>query len=367
MDFLGLGSSQPVRATAAATLEEYTVGSCGPRGFYGTTRKHLELEAAIARFLGTPDAISYSDATATIASSIPAFAKKGDVLVIDEGCSYGVMAGAQLSRARVVMFKHNDAADLAAKLEAVNAADAAYAATQRRFIVVEGVYLDSGDLAPLPAIVDLARKHCWRVVVDDSVGIGAIGRTGRGSIEHCGLLVSDVDVLVGSLSTAFASVGGFCVGPRDVVDHQRLSGAGYCFSASAPPFLCATAAAAIGQVQDDVEGRLCAELKERCRAAHRALFDACGPPSGALTLLSAPEVPVKHLQLPAGTPPSAASEIIRLCCEAGFLVSRSHRSPSSSSPAPPKIRVCITLAHSDREVAAMAIVLGRAAQQVLRG
>lgn len=366
MDFLGLGVSARVREAASRALDEYTLGSCGPRGFYGTTRKHLELEARLARFAGTPDAISYSDATATIASSIPAFAKRGDVLVVDEGCSYGVMIGARLSRARVVTFRHNDVADLERHLRAVGDADRAYASTQRRFVVVEGLFTDSGDLSPLVDIVQLARRHCWRVIVDDSAGIGVLGATGRGTIEHLGLASSDVDVLVGSLSTTFGAVGGFCVGSREIVDHQRLSGAGYCFSASAPPFLCATAAAAVSEV-DERGAELLPALRSRAVAAHDALVSRVPQ----LRAISTPFSPVQHLRLPgraATSYPSgadaAARDLIRRCAADGVLLSRSHAVPPVTRT-PLSIRVCVTIAHTDAEIDAMVVALSTAARAVL--
>jgi len=179
-------------------------------------------------------------------------------------------------------------------LVAVGAADAAFSSTQRRFVVVEGLYADSGDLAPLSDIVNLARQHRWRHHGhSDSCGFAVLGQTGRGSIEHCGLAPEDVDVLVGSLSTTFASVGGFCVGSREVVDHQRLSGAGYCFSASAPPFLCATAVAAISEVDQRGEPQL-RVLRDRAAALHRALLTEVSQ----LKVISAPDSPVQHLLLP---------------------------------------------------------------------
>ena len=165
-DFLGLGSSAAVKEQARATLERYTVGSCGPRGFYGTTRKHLELEDDIAAFMRKDQSITYSDATATIASAIPAFAKRGDVLLVDARANYGIMAGARLSRSSIVKFRHNDLEDLKSKLLEVRSADERASGTAaqslalltRRFIVVEGLYANTGDLCPLDAVEELARE-----------------------------------------------------------------------------------------------------------------------------------------------------------------------------------------------------------------
>lgn len=312
-DYLALGASAATYDAARKTLEEYSLGSCGPRGFYGTTLKHLEMESCIASFMGTTESITYSDAIATVASAIPAFAKRGDVLLLDSGCSLGVLTGARLSRSRVIFFKHNDMADLRRQLEAVRKADRTKtdnSLQQRRFVVVEGLYANYGDVCPLAAVVGLAREFKWRTIVDDSCGVGVLGATGLGIVEHAGLKTSDVDILLGSLSTSLGSVGGFCVGSREVVDHQRLSGAGYCFSASAPPFLCATATASLRQMLADggAAGRkMLADLRARSRRVHDLLAGDKAL-AAVLRVVSDPDSPIKHLQLVAPAPAGAAPD-----------------------------------------------------------
>ena len=327
-DFLGNGADEGVRGAAISTISEYTVGSCGPRGFYGTTPKHLELEDALATFLGAPESITYSDATATVASVIPAFAKRGDVLLVDAGAGYGIMTGARLSRSKVVPFRHNDMEDLEDKLRAAREADETRgdeSARQRRFIVVEGLYTTTwGDLCPLPDILRLAREYRWRVIVDDSGGFGVLGATGRGTTEHYGLAPLDVDVLIGSLSTSLSSVGGFCIGSREVVDHQRLSGAGYCYSASAPPYLCAAATAALRRMES--QPRLLSALRIRAEALHAALVDTLP----GFTIVSEPASPVKHLLLTVG--PGAGFPRVIGDADVGGSSGGPHASAATSSP-----------------------------------
>jgi len=422
-DFLGLGAHPQVSAAVATTLDEYSLGSCGPRGFYGTTAKHLELEDAVAGFLGTPESITYSDSVATVASAIPAFAKRGDVLLLDAGVNHAVQTGARLSRSRVLLFSHNDTRDLRAQLEAVRAADVGRRDTsllQRRFIVVEGLYANSGDICPLREVAALAREFRWRLIVDDSLGFGALGRTGRGITEHHGLATLDVHVLLGSLATSLGSVGGFCVGSREVVDHQRLSGAGYCFSASAPPYLCAAASTAVRLLQEDpgLPGR----LATRCVAVHAALAAACG---ATLELAGDPLSPVKHLRLRADTrglaqqlarqprtdsggggggsspttaaaapsPAAAAASpaaglgdlsaaaaratvaaravdeavlaaAAQACLAEGALVGLTRYLPSDALAPRPSLRVCVTLLHTEEELQLLARAVACAAAAV---
>ncbi len=111
-DFLNVAGDPETKRVAKAALDVYTVGSCGPRGFYGTTDAHLSLEAALADVIGCEETITYSDATATVASAIPAFAKRQDVVFLDDAVNHAVQTGCTLSRCKVVRFRHNDMADL---------------------------------------------------------------------------------------------------------------------------------------------------------------------------------------------------------------------------------------------------------------
>lgn len=426
MDFLALGSAPETVAAATSTLEEYSLGSCGPRGFYGTTIKHLDLEQELAVFMGTEESITYSDGMAAVASAIPAFAKRGDVLLVDAGCSHAILTGAKLSRSKVIFFAHNDLADLAKQLEGVAKADRTKrndSLSQRRFIVVEGLYGNYGDVCPLKDVVALAKRYKWRTIVDDTCGVGVLGATGKGIIEHCGLDMGQVDILLGSLATTLGSVGGFCVGSREVVDHQRLSGAGYCFSASAPPFLCATATTALKQMTSaEGKGKL-ATLTARSKSVH-ALLAANPSVSSLFTVVSDPLSPIKHLQLKAGaaplpidvhahiartvgassTPspssrspsadlllPSAASldatprstieglltarvaeekvldAVVKAVAAAGYLVTFTHYLPTELLAPRPTLKFYVSLAQEDKDLQGLVNAIGQAAAKVAGG
>jgi len=231
-------------------------GSCGPRGFYGTIDAHLEVEEAMSSYLGTEGAILYSDGASAATSTVAAFAKRGDLLIVDEGVSESLLVGVTLSRANVRYFRHNDVKDLKRVLEKVRLQDVQYkrkSTDQRRFLIVEGLYRNWGTIAPLKEIVKLKEEYHYRLIVDDSHAIGTLGKNGRGSLEHAGLKpMVHAEIITFSLENALGSVGGMTVGSEEVVDHQRLSGAGYCFSASAPPFLSKVCLASVRRL----EGRL---------------------------------------------------------------------------------------------------------------
>ncbi|KAI0562157.1 serine palmitoyltransferase LCB1 subunit [Gracilaria domingensis] len=124
---------------------------------------------------------------------------------------------------------------------------------QKRFIVVEAIYANSGHVAPLDCIVALKNKYKFRLLLDESFSIGVLGNGGRGALQQFGIARNDVEICTADLGNAVESVGGFCVGNTEVVEHQRLSGAGYCFSASQPPFLAAAATAALSVVEQEGE------------------------------------------------------------------------------------------------------------------
>lgn len=266
-DYLGLTGNKDINDACRATINKYGVGSCGPRGFYGTIDVHLQLEELLAKFLGTEGAIVYSYDIATVSSVIPAFAQANDILVVDEFCGYPIQMGCQLARSQLHYFKHNDMADLERVLQRVDQQERrARKPLTRRFIIVEGIYANFGDLAPLDKIAQLKEKYKYRLIVDESFSFGVLGATGRGACEHFGLQSSQVDIVCAGLGAAAASVGGFCAGDRDVIEFQRLSGGGYIFSASAPPYLATAATCALQHIISHK-----ADLLPRLRANAAAL------------------------------------------------------------------------------------------------
>ena len=175
-------------------------------------------------------------------------------MLIDEACCEPILTGANLSRATVQYFKHNDMADLERLLTSIAKDDRKLRrdpTQQRRCIVAEGLYRNTGAICPLPQILALKERFFYRIILDESLSFGSLGKTGRGVTEHYGIPIGDVEIVTLALDTALASVGGVCIGTREIVDHQRLSGAGYCFSASAPPFLAAAAVEALSIMEKD--------------------------------------------------------------------------------------------------------------------
>jgi serine palmitoyltransferase len=164
---------------------------------------------------------------------------------------------------------------------------------QRRFILVEGLYKNFGDLCPLPDIVALKKKYCYRLYLDQTFSFGCFGATGRGITEQFNIPLEEVDIMSVSISHALGSVGGMCVGTSEVVDHQRLSGAGYCFSASAPPFTSSAAIAALHILEK--EPKLVEKLQGNARFLSKGLQKIAG-----LVVTSDEISPVIHVSLDGG-------------------------------------------------------------------
>jgi serine palmitoyltransferase len=139
----------------------------------------------------------------------------------------------------------------------------------RRFIVSEGLSLNCGDIAPLDKLVTLKRKYKYRLILDESQSIGVLGSRGAGLTDYFDIPSVDVDIIVGSMANALCSSGGFCAGSEEIIDHQRLSGLAYCFSASIPAMLAVSASEAIKTIKD--QPNLLTELNERAKTFRQNL------------------------------------------------------------------------------------------------
>lgn len=376
-DFLGIGQGDELKKVTLKALDQYGCGSCGPRGFYGTVDSHLKTEADLAAFLGAEDAIAYSDAAATVSSCIPAFAKKGDLILADRGVTEPVQTGLDLSRSTIKFFKHGDMADLERLLKEVAAQDKATkrdVLDQRRFIVVEGLYRNYGDICPLPQLLELKARYSYRLVVDESISFGTLGATGRGLAEHFNLPASCIDISTMSFAAVLGSIGGACVGTSEVVDHQRLSGAGYCFSAAAPPFTAAAASEALRILKEQGP-----ELLSKMRANSLRLQEAVkNIPS--LRLVSCPESPLVHVAV-AGTNGNGENgrgvlteqyiarcrqqleAISAMCAVDGVAVVVSNFTDKEKCHPQPTLRISVTARHTSEQIDFCASALQRAAQK----
>ncbi|GLH08291.1 Serine palmitoyltransferase 1 [Gryllus bimaculatus] len=292
-NYLNFVGNEIIEKSAIDTIHKYGVGSCGPRGFYGTVDVHLDLENKLAEFMEMEEAVVYSYGFSTIASAIPAYAKRSDVIFVDEKVNFAIQKGLDASRSRLKFFKHNDTNDLESLLleqAELDKKNPKKANVTRRFLIVEGIYMNTGEICPLPALIELRKKYKLRIFVDESVSFGTLGVTGRGVTEYFDVPKQDVDMIMCSMEWALGTIGGFCVGSSFIVEHQRLSGLGYCFSASLPPLLTVAASKALDIMTKDIT--IFSDLKDCCELMHSALETING-----LKTKSHKHSPVKHLVL----------------------------------------------------------------------
>ncbi|KAM7280011.1 hypothetical protein ACFE04_007145 [Oxalis oulophora] len=362
-NYLGLVGNEQLHNSCISAMEKYGVGSCGPRGFYGTIDVHLDCEAKIANFLGTPDSILYSYGLSTMFSAIPCFCKKGDIIVVDEGVHWGIQNGLYLSRSTIVYFKHNDMQSLQSTLEKITAGNAR-AKKLRRYIVVEAVYQNSGKIAPLDEIIRLKEKYRFRILLDESNSFGVLGKSGRGLTEHCGVPVDKLDIITAAMGHALASEGGFCTGSSRVIDHQRLSSSGYVFSASLPPYLATAAITAIDILEENPN--LITQLKRNISDLRKGLSNV-----PAFSIASHPESPIVFLELKKSTG-SEESDLQmlehiadRMLKEESIFVVASKRSKLDKCRLPVGIRFLVSAGHSESDLLKASESLKRVATSVL--
>jgi serine palmitoyltransferase len=352
-DFLGMQTSEALRQASTDALKKYGCGSCGPRGFYGTIDTHLQLEDTISKFTRTEAAIMYSDGASTCSSTVAAFAKRGDVLVVDEGVYEPLSTGVYLSRANVHWFRHNDMEDLERVLKELQAIDKKLRRkpnAQRRFIVVEGLYKNLGTIAPLDKVVELKHKYHYRLILDESFSFGTLGKTGRGALEaHGKNPMYDAEIVTIALENALGAIGGVTVGNEEVVDHQRLSGAGYCFSASVPPFTASAAMASLNLMatEPDLVQKLQANVLYMYEQLESKLIKK-------LVVTSDPRSPIVVLQLERESKYEAVimSEIMQECLQRGIAIVATGQDSSSHmrTVLAPCIRMIVSTLHTKEDI-----------------
>ncbi|XP_026128971.1 serine palmitoyltransferase 1 [Carassius auratus] len=367
-NFLGLLDSERVKLKALSSLKKYGVGTCGPRGFYGTFDVHLELEERLAKFMGTEEAIIYSYGFATIASAIPAYSKRGDIIFVDEAACFSIQKGLQASRSFIKYFKHNDMEDLERLLKEQEIEDQKNprkAKVIRRFIVVEGLYINTADLCPLPQLVKLKYRYKVRIFLEESMSFGVLGEHGRGVTEHFGVNIDDIDLISANMENALASIGGFCCGRSFVIDHQRLSGQGYCFSASLPPMLAAAAIEALNIMEEDPG--LFRVLRDKCKHVHKALQGTPG-----LKVIGEPLAPALHLQLE-NSSGSRTDDLKLLRAIVDYSLDRQialtlarYLDKEERFLPPPSIRVVVTVEQTQDEIQTAAQCIREAALKILK-
>ncbi|MGE5480679.1 MAG: aminotransferase class I/II-fold pyridoxal phosphate-dependent enzyme [Chloroflexota bacterium] len=247
-NYLGLTAHPHVRQAAKDSVDKYGTGCSGSRYLTGTLDLHNILEERLAKFLGFESVLLFSTGYQTALGIISTLAQKGDVVIGDKENHACIVSGAMMAKGAFVDFKrykHNDMEDLERQLKTIPE-------SAGKFIVSDGVFSVTGEILNLPEMIRIARKYGARFLIDDAHATGVIGVGGRGTASHYGL-TEQTDLVMGTFSKTFASLGGFVAGPERVTNYLKHNSPAIIFSASPTPQSCASALAALDILEQQPE------------------------------------------------------------------------------------------------------------------
>ena len=268
-NYLGLTHHPKVLEAAQRALYQYGSGCTGSRFLNGTLDLHHQLEDALARFLGKEECLVFSTGYNANLGFISALVGRGDVVMLDKLDHASIVDGAKMSFGDTERFNHGDLASLDRKLERAGA--------RGSMIVVDGVYSMEGDIADLPGLLRVARKHGAAIAVDDAHALGVLGPNGDGTAAHFGL-TEETDIIAGTFSKSLASIGGFVAAAEPIIHYIRHHSRPLIFTASLPPANTAGVIAALEvlQVETDRRDRLWANTRH-LHEGFRSLGFEIGP------------------------------------------------------------------------------------------
>ena len=245
-NYLGLADHPEVVAAGKSALDEFGAGTASVRFICGTFSIHDRIEKALAKLSHTESALTYVSCWTANTGLIPAVSGETDALVSDELNHASLIDGCRGAKAKRLVYKHSDMADLTEKLEGVKGA-------RRIFIVTDGVFSMEGDIARLGDIVALARKYRASIILDDSHGTGVMGTHGRGTAEHCGV-EGEIDIITGTLGKALGgAAGGYVAGSKTLIDYLSQVSRPQLFSNALPATIAASAMKAIEVLEREPE------------------------------------------------------------------------------------------------------------------
>ncbi|NPD93268.1 serine palmitoyltransferase [Xylanibacter muris] len=243
--YTGLTGDQRIIDAAKAALDTYGSGCAGSRFLNGTLDLHIQLEKELAEFVGKDECLCFSTGFSVNSGVIAMVVGRGDYIICDDRDHASIVDGRRLSFAKQLHYKHNDMEDLENILKTLP-----HEAV--KLIVVDGVFSMEGDLCNLPKIIELKHKYNCSVMVDEAHGLGVFGRDGRGVCDYFGL-TDEVDLIMGTFSKSFASIGGFIASDSDTINYIRHACRTYIFSASNTPAATAAALEALHVIKKEPE------------------------------------------------------------------------------------------------------------------
>ena len=245
-NYLGLANHPKLVEAAQEAMKKYGVGPAAVRSIAGTTDLHVQLEQRLARFKGAQDVITFQSGFTANLGTISALVSKEDVIFSDRLNHASIIDGCRLSGAKIVAYEHNDPGSLE---DAIKEHTSSH---RRALIITDGVFSMDGDIAPLPALVEVAKKHDILFMVDDAHGEGVLGKGGRGIVDHFGLH-GKVDIEVGTMSKAFGVMGGIVAGDKVIIEWLRQRGRPFLFSSAVTAPDAAACLAAVDLLEESTE------------------------------------------------------------------------------------------------------------------
>ena len=335
-DYLGLANHPRLREAAHAAIDRYGVGAGASPLVSGHQRVHEEAEERFARFVRMPRALLFSSGYAANLGILAALGGRDAEIFSDALYHACLVDGARLARGAVTVYPHGDIGVLSAALAASTAA--------RKIVASDAVFSMDGDLAPIAALLDLCERHDAWLVLDDAHGIGVLGESGRGTLDHLHVRSPRI-VYMATLGKALGGYGAFVAGDERVAEWLLQRARTYVYSTALPPIAPAVATAAIDLI--DCEPALIERLRDNIRTFTQACRDSRVSPEPSVTAIH---------PLVVG-PETASLAMSRRLEDAGFLV------PAIRPPTVPegtsRLRVSLSAAHSSDEVRALAAALAR--------
>jgi 8-amino-7-oxononanoate synthase len=244
-DYLGVTGHPAIKAAAAAALENLGVGALASRLVGGERSSHHGFEEKLAEFLGVESVLTLVSGYLTNVTTISHLMNTHDAIFLDELSHNSIISGAKGASATGIVFRHNDLDHLEELLKEKRG-------TYRHvLIVVESLYSMDGDIVDLPRLVEIKERYnCW-LLMDEAHSIGVLGQDGRGLCEYAGVDPGQIDLIIGTLSKAFASCGGFIAGKAPVIEWLRYTLPGFVFSVGLSPVIAAAAQTALQVIQKE--------------------------------------------------------------------------------------------------------------------
>lgn len=327
-DYLGLANHPEVISALKSGADTYGVGGGAAHLVNGHSRAHHQLEEELAAFTGRPRALLFSTGYMANLGVVSALAGAGDAVFEDRLNHASLLDAGLLSRARLSRFAHADTETLDNKLSSSKAGE--------KLVLTDGVFSMDGDIAPLPQLAAVAKRHNAWLMVDDAHGMGVLGENGAGSLEHFGLGLDDVPILMGTLGKGFGTFGAFVAGSEELIEYLINTARPYIYTTASPPAIAEATRTSLRLVRN--EGWRREKLK--------ALIDRfrIGAEQLGLTLMDSP-TPIQPLLI------GDEGEALRLSdalLEQGILISAIR--PPTVPEGTARLRITLSAAHSEDQV-----------------